>query len=323
MNIQESQRDFFAIQRECEATFDLERGEDAFIEKFDLSFSIADGTLHEIADTYRTQDRRFSSGFWSEKDGAPVLTFNRQLKLGTFPLAQIINRVLQLGEEAMGCPVEIEFAGDLPNGENEPATFYLLQMRPFMQHEDNLGKRIDIPVDELFIKTQDISGNRVIKDICDIVYVKPGSFDNTQTLSIGEEVKRINQTLIAQKRPYILIGPGRWGTHDRFLGIPVDWTAINGVGVIIEVDLPEFTVDHSQGSHFFHNIVSAGIPYLCVPKNSPGGFIDWEWLDEMDAVEETSFIRHVQTQSPVLVIVDGKEREGRIVKPEPARKWLD
>ena len=136
------------------------------------------------------------------------------------------------------------------------------------------------------------------------------------------EINQINQKLNKEEKPYILIGPGRWGTNDRHLGIPVTWTAINGARVIMEVDLPDFIVDHSQGSHFFHNITSAGIPYLCAKCNKEKDFIDWTWLEYVKTIEETKYFRHVRTASPLLVLVNGKKREGRIIKPEGAKKWL-
>ncbi len=321
--IKESQRDFYAIKSECYKSIDLEKGENSFLERYDLRNAIQDRTLKEIADTYNHNDNTFSSGYWNEGAGFPVITFNRQLKYGTFPMAQIINRVLKLGEEAMGCPVEIEFAGDFADDTDKTPKFYLLQIRPFMAHEENLGKEIEASRDELFVCSNEISGNRVINDIQDLVYVKPESFDNTKTLSMVEEVNQINKKLTKEERPYILIGPGRWGTHDRHLGIPVDWAAINGARVIMEVDLADFKVDHSQGSHFFHNITSAGIPYFCVKYNSEKDFLDWEWLEKVNTIEETDFFKHVRTLSPLLVIVNGKKREGRIIKPNPAKKWRD
>jgi hypothetical protein len=138
-----------------------------------------------------------------------------------------------------------------------------------------------------------------------------------------KDVDLINKKLTNKGRPYILIGPGRWGTNDRHLGIPVDWTAINGVRVIMEVDFEDFKVDHSQGSHFFHNITSAGIPYLCVKYNSTDDFIDWDWLESEDPATETDFFKHIRTSSPLLVIVNGKKREGCIIKPIPSKKWFN
>jgi DNA-binding NarL/FixJ family response regulator len=321
--LKDSQREFYAIKMNCQRKIDLDEGENSFLARYDLRSAIQDKTLTEVADTFNHNDGSFSSGFWSDAAGFPVITFNRQLKYGTFPMAQIINRVLILGEKAMGCPVEIEFAGILPNHPNGMPKFYLLQLRPFMEHEENLGKEIETVEDELFVYSNEISGNRLIKNIQDVVYVKPESFDSTKTNLMVSEINQINKKLIQGESPYILIGPGRWGTNDRHLGIPVDWSAINGARVILEVDLVDFKVDHSQGSHFFHNITSAGIPYFCVRYNAKKDFLDWEWLEKIDTIEETTFFKQVRTQSPMLVLANGKKREGRIIKPDPAKKWLD
>jgi len=307
----------------CNKNIDLREAENTFLEKYDIRNAIEDKTLTDIADTYNHNDDTFSSGFWREDAGYPVITFNRQLKYATFPMAQIINRILKLGEEAMGCPVEIEFAGNFANSQDEISIFYLLQIRPFVEHEENIIGDIKASRVELFVYSNEVSGNRVIKNIRDIVYVKPDCFDNTKTFSMVAEINQINQKLTKEQRPYILIGPGRWGTNDRHLGIPVNWTAINGARVIIEVDLVDFKVDHSQGSHFFHNITSAGIPYLCAKCNTEKDIIDWEWLESVATIEETNYFKHVRTSSPLLVVVNGKKREGRIIKPNPAKKWLD
>ena len=313
--LKESQRDFYAIERDCKRSIDVEKGESSFLVRYNLKHAIEDRTLTEIADTYNPGDNIFSSGFWNRDSGYPVITFNRQLKLGTFPMAQIINRVLKLGEEAMGCPVEIEFAGCFAENFEEKPTFYLLQIRPFMEHEEAVNMDVEVKEDEIFVFSNNISGNRIIRNLRDIVYVKPDRFDNTMTLAMVDEIRKINASLSKVDRPYILIGPGRWGTNDRHLGIPVDWTAINGARVIMEVDLPDFRVDHSQGSHFFHNITSAGIPYFCVNWNKTDDFIDWKWLEQITPIVETDFCKHVQLEAPLQVIVNGKKREGWILKP--------
>lgn len=132
---------------------------------------------------------------------------------------------------------------------------------------------------------------------------------------MAKEISQINQRLNETKTPFILIGPGRWGTNDRHLGVPVDWRAISGARVIIEVDLENFIVDHSQGSHFFHNIVSAGIPYMCVKYRSDSDYLDWEWLENMETISESTYFRHIRTTSPVFVIINSKKRFGQILKP--------
>lgn len=311
-----SQSSFFAVRLAEEEHINLERGEYNFLESCTLRDAIEDDTLAEIADTYDPQGGRLTSGFWDEKAGAPVVTFNRQLKFDTFPLAAIINRVLQLGEEAMGCPVEVEYAGNFSSEKGEMPTFRLLQLRPFLEHEESMMiEDLDLPDDKYFVSSSVVSGYRSITDIQDIVYVKPDDFDLTQTLEMVDEAMSLNRTLVKESSPYILIGPGRWGTCERHLGIPVLWSDINGARVIMEVDLDDFQVDHSQGSHFFHNISSAGIPYFYIKHNSKTDFLDWEWLEAQNAIRETKYFRHVRTKKPLTVIANGKKRSGKIIKP--------
>ena len=314
--IKSSQSSFFAVDLVHQQNIDPEKGESNFLVSCTLQDAIEDGTLTEIADTYDPQGGRMNSGYWDEKAGAPVITFNRQLKYNTFPLAGIINRVLQIGEEAMGCPVEVEFAGNLSREKGGVSTFRLLQIRPFLEHEESTQvDDEDIPQDRLFVSSSVVSGHRSIHDIQDIVYVKPGDFDLTKTVEMVEEIKALNRELVEDGKPYILIGPGRWGTCERHLGIPVIWSDINGARVIMEVDLENFQVDHSQGSHFFHNISSAGIPYFYIQYSSESDFLDWEWLQGLSPVAETSYFRHVHTKKPLTVIANGKERSGKVVKP--------
>jgi len=318
-----SQRSFYAVRLNHDDCIDLEQGENTFLESCHLQDAIQDGTLAEIADTYDPHGGRLSSGYWNKDSGAPVITFNRQLKYDTFPIAKIINRVLQLGEEAMGCPVEIEFAGNFSSDSNQKPTFRLLQLRPFLEHEESLMiEDLDVSREDHFISSSVVSGNRVISDIQDILYAKTESFDVTKTVEMVGEIMDLNRILVQEDKQYILIGPGRWGTCERHLGIPVDWSDINGARVIMEVDLKDFQVDHSQGSHFFHNISSAGIPYICIKYGSETDFLDWEWLEGVELVRETKYFRQVRTKSPLLVIANGKARTGKIIKPEPAKPYL-
>lgn len=322
--IKGSQGSFYAVQLSQDDCIDLEKGENTFLESFDLRVAIEDKTLAEIADTYDPHGGRLSSGFWNNDGGVPVITFNRQLKYDTFPLAGIINRVLQLGEEAMGCPVEVEFAGNFSSGDNGRAIFRLLQLRPFLEHEETLLiEDLDLPDKDLVVSSSVVSGNRAIEDIHDIIYIKPETFDLTRTVEMVDEIRHMNRKMVEEGFPYILIGPGRWGTFERHLGIPVDWSDINGVRVIMEIDLADFQVDHSQGSHFFHNISSAGIPYFYIKYSSETDFLDWEWLGSEKLIEETIFFRHIRTEDPLLVLVNGKKRSGKVIKPEPAKGYRE
>lgn len=311
-----SQNSFFAVRLGRDELINPEKGEYSFLESYSIRDAINDGTLNAIADTYEAHGGRLTGGYWDPKAGAPVITFNRQLKYDTFPLAGIINRVLQLGEKAMGCPVEIEFAGNFSSENGGIPEFRLLQLRPFLEHEEALLlDEIDYKKEDLFVSTSVVSGYRKIDDIRDILYVKPDSFDLTKTVEMVDEVMNHNRILTEQEKPYILVGPGRWGTCERHLGIPVLWSDIHGARVIMEVDLEGFQVDHSQGSHFFHNISSAGIPYFYVKYGSKSDFLDWEWLDSLRAVSETTYFRQVRTDKPLMVIANGKDRSGKIIKP--------
>lgn len=314
--IRHSQSSFYAVDLVHQENIDPDKGEANFLVNCTLRDAIEDRVLAEIADTYDSQSGRLNSGFWDEKAGTPVITFNRQLKYNTFPLAGIINRVLQIGEEAMGCPVEVEFAGNLSEERGGISTFRLLQIRPFLEHEEGIIEEDeDIPEERLLASSSVVSGHRSIRDINDIIYVKPVDFDLTKTVEMVGEIKGLNRKLVESGNPYILIGPGRWGTYERHLGIPVVWSDISGAWVIMEVGLEDFQVDHSQGSHFFHNISSAGIPYFFIRHNSESSFLDWEWLEGLPTSSETRFIRHVRTNEPLTVIANGRKRSGKVIKP--------
>ena len=311
--LQNSQRDFFAIDLASRAT-DISEGEDSFLVKASI-LDADQEILSQVADTYNYNDQVLRNGYMGE--GVPVITFSNQLKYKTFPITQTISRVLELGEKAMGCSVEIEFAGNFQLIPKKRTTFYLLQIRPFIEQDEILSEEVfSAPKSEMFAYSLQISGNRIIKNIHDIVFVKPESFDKMKTREMVTEIDRINQNLHNQGNPYILLGFGRWGTFDRFLGIPVKWNNISGAQVIIETGLEDFQVEHSQGSHFFQNITTANIGYFFIKFNSKKDYIDWDWLKSCKTiVTETEFIRHIRVENPFLVIIDGRKREGMIIKP--------
>lgn len=311
--LQNSQREFFAIDLASTAT-ELSEGENSFLVKASI-FDVDKEILSEVADTYDYNDLVVRNGYMG--DGAPVVTFSNQLKYRTFPIKDIISRVLELGEKAMGCSVEIEFAGNFQLIPKKRTTFYLLQIRPFIEQDELLSEEIiSVSKSELVVYSSQISGNRIIKDIYDIVYVKPDSFNKLKTREMVREVDKINQNLQNRGIPYILLGFGRWGTFDRFLGIPVKWNNISGAKVIIETGMEDFQVEHSQGSHFFQNITTANIGYFFIKYKSKKDFIDWDWLKSCSNIEtETEFVRHIRVEDPFLIIIDGRKREGMIIKP--------
>ncbi len=312
--LENSQKEFFAIDlASVEGDF-INKGENSFLIKksvFDANRDI----LSNVADTYDYNDQVLRNGYYGE--GTPVVTFNNQLKYKTIPLVEVISKTLELGEKAMGCSVEIEFAGNFQAIQKKRTTLYLLQIRPFIEQDELLSEELEsVPKSEMIAYSTQISGNRIIKDIRDIVYVKPEAFDKLKTQEMVKEIDQINQILRTQEIPYILLGFGRWGTFDRFLGIPVKWNNISGAQVMIETGLDAFHVEHSQGSHFFQNITTANIGYFFIKYSSKIDFIDWDWLKgQKNIITEAEFIRHIRTESPLFVKIDGRKREGIIVKP--------
>jgi CheY-like chemotaxis protein len=309
-----SQKEFFAIDLQSEST-SFDKGEESFLKK--VSILDADPeTLEKMADTYDYNDNMLQPGYHGQ--GAPVITFNNQLKYESLPFAELLTKIVELGEVTMGSSVEIEFAGNFHSKPNKKTTFYLLQIRPYTEYDVILeDERKDILEREKFIKSTLVSGNRVITDICDVVFVKPETFDKLKTQQMVTEVDKINNKLKENKQPYILIGFGRWGTFDTSLGIPVKWDNISGAQVIIEAGLKDFQIEHSQGSHFFQNITTANIGYFFINFKSKEDTIDWNWLSEQEnIIADYQYVRHIRIDNPFYIRIDGRKREGIIFKPE-------
>ncbi len=308
------QKDFFAIDLSSQSK-SFERGEDSFLMNSSI-FDLDPETLKNIADTYDHNDQLIRPGF--SGDGAPIISFSRQLKYGGVPFAKLLTKILQLGEQTMGSSVEIEFAGNFQLVPGKKVTFYLLQIRPYTQYEVILDEEKETASeDQILIRSSLASGNTILTNICDIVYVKPEAFNKLKTQDMVLEIGEINKRLKKRETPYILIGFGRWGTFDSSLGIPVKWHHISGAKVIIEAGLENFQVEHSQGSHFFQNITTANIGYLFVNYKSKSDYVDWQWLSEQEeVVDEQVFFKHVRVHNPFYVRIDGRNREGLILKPD-------
>lgn len=312
MLLDKSQRIFYAINLR-QKKFDI-LVDDPFVTKFDLDNAIKDETLNNIADTYDFNSETLRIGYHGT--GTPLITFSKQLKLNTLPLAEIIAKILAIGEQTMGCSIEIEFAVNIKENKNEKDKFNILQIRPFLQQEIMAVEEIETyEKQQLFAYSNHVSGNLLCKDIYDIIFVKPESFDNLKTLEILKEIDKLNSILIAEKKRYLLIGFGRWGTADRFLGIPAKWNNISGAKTIIEAGLEDFQVDFSQGSHFFHNIITSNIGYLHFEYNDLQHFIDWKWLENQTAENELTFVNHIRLKKPLTIRINAKRKEGMIIKP--------
>lgn len=309
--LQSSQRDFWALDLE-----DVGEGTDPlpWERRFGLDVAEMDGTLSLVASTYSPENEALYDGI--SRPGVRLVTFAPILKFDLFPLAEIVGMLLEIGSRGMGAPVEIEFAVGLSGPAGVPKEFGFLQMRPMSLSREFVEFDVaDIPAGTLLGSSESILGNGEVDDIHDIIVVDPERFDRARSREVAREVAQLNAELSRQARPYVLIGVGRWGSADPWLGIPVTWDEIAGARVIVESELRDIKVAPSQGSHFFQNLTSFGVGYFTVSKDAGGGFVDWAWLARQPAVSERQFTRHLSFADPVVVRMNGKTRQGIIIKP--------
>jgi hypothetical protein len=238
--------------------------------------------------------------------GYRVLTFAQVLKYGQFPLADVLAEALDLGHEGMGCPVELEFSINLSQDPERKSEFAFLQLRPMTARAELLQVEIsDAEIARSFCVSSHALGNAEKKDMTDILFIKPDEFDAAKTPQIAREIGELNAGLLNESRKYLLVGPGRWGSADRWLGIPVSWAEICGVGAMVETDSEKLKADPSQGSHFFHNITTLGITYATV-LDRDSDFIDWDWLTGQPVANQTTHVAHVRLDKPFTLKVDGR-----------------
>lgn len=289
----------------------------ANLEKRDVDDAGAEWPVRMLASTYSVDEHRIRDSF--NGDGPAVITFASILKYRRFPLARLLTDLLSLGRKGMGCPVEMEFAVDLaPPGSGRKDAFYFLQMRPMVAAAGELDVGItDTDWQHAVCRSTSALGNGVNEKIQDIVYVRPDAFEAGATMQMAEDIGRINAQLSALRRPYLLVGPGRWGSSDRWLGIPVLWHQIAAVGAMVEIRNGQIHADPSQGSHFFQNITALGIPYLTVTEGSEDR-LDWSWLAAQPVVAESRYIRHARPDRPLAISVNGRSGQGVILAGRPA-----
>jgi hypothetical protein len=301
-----SQVDFLALDLN-KHDFDLLEGEMASLAKLDIFEAETQGNLRHLASVYDIDSGTLVPGI--TKDGPRVINFSNILKYNYIPLAKTIEMLLQIVEEAMGAPVEIEFAVDINRDKNLKASFYLLQIKPLLgSNEDYEINTDELKKEDLLLYAEKSMGNGKVENICDVIYIKKDIFDKTQTMSMAEEIDLLNKKMTEQNIKYILIGPGRWGSRDRFIGIPVNWPQISNAKLIVETSLEEFPLDASMGSHFFHNVTSMNVGYCSIQHTAFRSFIAWELLDKQEVIEETKWFRHIRFQKSVSVRMDGKKR---------------
>ena len=282
--------------------YDLSKGAMETIKKVDIYDARSHNTLTHCVSVYDVNNLRLYPG--AHRQGPLVVNFPSILKTEYIPLANVLNYLLNIFEKSFGTPVEIEFAVDL----NPKPTFYLLQVKPLIKavkdYSINPG---DIVREKAILYSEKIMGNGKIDFLKDIVFVKPDTFDNTKTNEMVNEISSINDTIVQDGKQYVLIGPGRWGTRDRFLGIPVTWPQISGAKVIVETDLDGFPLDASYGSHFFHNLTSLNIAYFSIVTGD-NSFLNLDLLDNIDIIQETKYFKHIRFKEPFTIKMDGKKR---------------
>ena len=248
-----------------------------------------------------------------------MISFSGVLQHGVFPLPEILQLAQKLGSEEMRRPVEIEFACNLFKGEGQEVRgeFYLLQIRPIVDSKQVLDEDLAaIPDEQCLLRSHNSLGHGISEDVVDVVYVKTDDdFTAINNPQIADEIEQINRKFLNEDKNYILIGPGRWGSSDYWLGIPVKWPHISAARVIVEAGLKNYHVDPSQGTHFFQNLTSFGVGYFTINTYTGDGVLQKDVLDQMPAVEETQFVRHVRFERPLKIMMDGKKQHGVVLLP--------
>ena len=310
--LRETQTQFYALDLKNDGhDFSLDDGFNLL--KLSVREADKDGALQFIASTYDPYDMVIRDGIYP--GGRKVITFANILQHDVFPLAKILQLVQQYGQAEMRRPVEIEFAV-LLNQAKKTGTFYLLQIRPMVDVKADLSEDLNlISEDSLLLKSFNSLGHGVMEDIHDLVYVKTDGYSASNNPAIAYEIEKLNRKFLNEGKNYVLVGPGRWGSSDSWLGIPVKWPHISAARVIVEAGLTNYRVDPSQGTHFFQNLTSFGVGYFTINAYMNDGIYNQTYLNELKAVEETNFLRHIHFEKPIKVKMDGKKKIGVVMMP--------
>jgi len=314
--LKNSQQEFFALDLNTVKNLDSANViiQEEYIKKYGVKTSEEDGTLNYVGSTYCRENDMVYDGI--SRSGVRLITFSPILKNKIFPLPQILEHLLDLGSWGMGSAVEIEFAVNMSTAPGEKKHFGVLQMRPLVvnQEDEDLNFEV-VPKNKILCKSNEVLGNGIIKDIYDIVYVDFNKFDRAKSREVAMEVSQFNSKLVDEGRPYLLIGVGRWGTLDPWLGIPVTWSQISGAKVIVEAGMKNMIVEPSQGSHFFQNLTSFSIGYFTVNTNNKLSKLDWDWLHLQPKDESRNYVNHLRLSEPLTIKMNAHENLGIILKP--------
>ena len=301
-----SQVSFYAVDLGKEF-INLLEGEMAGLVKLDIDDAERHGTIRHLASVYDVDNNRIVPGLTHA--GPRIINFSNILKYNYIPLAETIAATLDVVQEAMGAPVEIEFAVDLNRDKELKASFYLLQIKPLIgSMQDFSFNPEELDSEKVLMLSEKGMGNGLIDDITDVIYIDIAAFDKRNTVEMVSEIEGLNTVMQAENRKYLLIGPGRWGTRDRWIGIPVNWPQISSAKVIVETSLEGYPLDASSGSHFFHNVTSMNVGYFSIQQELSGSWIRWDMLDQQELVQRTKHFKHVRFPKPVIIKMDGKKR---------------
>ena len=312
--LRETQTRFYALDLKNLA--DQFSVDDSFnLLRLNLKDADADGSLKFIVSTYDPYDQVIRDGYYP--GGRKILSFVNVLQHEVFPLADTLDQILHVGQDEMGRPIEIEFAVNIDPQNLGFATFYLLQVRPIVDNKEVMEEDLTLVEQEDTILTStNVLGHGIVTDVQDIIYVKTGAFCSSNNQSIAYDIEKMNRQFTGEEKNYVLVGPGRWGSSDSWLGIPVKWPHISNARVIVECGLENYRVDPSQGTHFFQNLTSFGVGYFTINPFKGDGWFDEGYLNSLPAVEETEYLRHVRFDKPVVIKMDGKKSLGVVLKPE-------
>ncbi|MCG8578560.1 MAG: phosphoenolpyruvate synthase [Bacteroidales bacterium] len=313
MAVRETQKSFFALDMKS-SSFSPSVNDSINIVKLDLKTAEAHGTLRWLGSVYDYNNHMIRDGLTAK--GLRLITFANVLKYDAFPLAPIIEKVLEIGQKEMNQPVEVEFAVDLQVPPGQLPVFYLLQIRPIVDSKESITEKLEeIKPEDTLVHSKSALGNGVIDDIQDIIYIKSDNFNPANNAKLVPIIEKLNAPFHANNKPYVLIGPGRWGSQDPWLGVPVKWTQISGARLIVEMGLENYRVDPSQGTHFFQNLTSLRVGYFTVTPSIGDGYINSEYLDGLPAVYEDEYIRHVRLNEICSVKIDGQKGIGVVMPP--------
>jgi DNA-binding response OmpR family regulator len=311
--LRDTQKEFCALDMNLDS-FVPSTDDGVNIRRIDLKDLSNESALKYVASTYDRNNNVLRDGIIHS--GKRLITFSNILQHKIFPLAEILTTLLETGQKEMNNPIEIEFAVNLETAAGSPKIFNFLQIRPIVQTDESINITLEhIQPEETIIYSDAALGNGVFKGIHDIVYVKPESFNAANNKSVAIGIEKLNSVFVQEGKGYVLIGPGRWGSTDPWLGIPVKWQQISAARVIIESGLKDYRIDPSQGTHFFQNLTSFRVGYCTINPYINEGFYNIEFLNQREVLFEDNYIRHVRFENPLEIMIDGKKHRGVILKP--------